>query len=339
MLDTSKIQSIALEIIKTLASRFESFPTNATINRNAPFHEAFLNAFTDKFSGSVSSIPFFLSLSSWMHGLNTTLGQTFFEQTAHILADAQKKEFKGLLVSSAQQTEITNIITELKNGTRKPNLRAEESLIYTNNLPQNTLIANFTADCFYEDALQVVCIELKTVKPNSGIFKGEKEKILQAKAALKNLYPSKAIHYYLGFPFDPTATSPTGANKPQYMKYSVDFDKFFEPQEVLLAGELWDFLSDTPDTMQAILHLINKIAKPNFLTRMDYINDSKNIDTLEFRQILSDWGLEDEIVIVNKWASLIAKSAADKKLQKMLNQSIFTNGKYNERRRDVLIQS
>src|SRR5687767_3733506 len=96
-----KIEKISIEVIKTIASRFQSFPLNSLGNRNAPFHEAFLNAFRDKLNGKVSDIPFFISLSSWLHGLNTTLGQCFFESIAHILGDGEKKEFipsKGSLL-------------------------------------------------------------------------------------------------------------------------------------------------------------------------------------------------------------------------------------------------
>lgn len=44
----SKKEKIAIEVIKTLITRFEIFPIDASNNRNAPFHEAFLNAFADK---------------------------------------------------------------------------------------------------------------------------------------------------------------------------------------------------------------------------------------------------------------------------------------------------
>ena len=46
-LSTITKEKIAIEVIKTLITRFESFPTDASNNRNAPFHEAFLKAFSD----------------------------------------------------------------------------------------------------------------------------------------------------------------------------------------------------------------------------------------------------------------------------------------------------
>lgn len=74
MIESSKKELIALQVIKTLKTRFDNFPEDFSDNRNAPFHEAFLEAFSEKLDGLVTSIPVFISLSSWMHGLNTTLG-------------------------------------------------------------------------------------------------------------------------------------------------------------------------------------------------------------------------------------------------------------------------
>lgn len=113
-----------------------------------------------------------------MHGLNTTLGQSFFENIAHILCDGEKREFRDLTISSSQQHNINSIITSLKNKVQIPNLNYENNLIFENNGENLIRIQNFTADVYFEDDEKIVAIELKTVKPNSGIFKGEKEKIL-----------------------------------------------------------------------------------------------------------------------------------------------------------------
>ncbi|MDB5227805.1 MAG: Type site-specific deoxyribonuclease [Bacteroidota bacterium] len=86
-------EKISIEVIKVLVTRFESFPEDASGNRNAPFHAAFLNAFADKLDGKVPDTPFFISMSSWLHGLNTTLGQVFFEKVAHHLSNGEKREY------------------------------------------------------------------------------------------------------------------------------------------------------------------------------------------------------------------------------------------------------
>lgn len=57
-----KKQEVARQVIRTLYSQFDKFPEDVANNRNAPFHEAFLNAFSDKLNAKVSNIPTFISL-------------------------------------------------------------------------------------------------------------------------------------------------------------------------------------------------------------------------------------------------------------------------------------
>lgn len=340
MISQEKKEKIAFAVIRTLYSKFLDFPEDASQNRNAPFHEAFLKAFEHKFAGKVSDIPFFISLSSWFHGLNTTLGQTFFEKVAHILSDGSKKEFKGLKVSEKQQTMVSDIITELKNGTKTPDLKDENDSIFANNRPQNKNVPNFTADCYYEENDSIVAVELKTVKPNSGVFKSEKEKILVAKAGLKNSYNNKKIFYYLGFPFDPLSKIPTGSNKEDFMGYSVDFKKFFAREEILLADELWNFLSGDENTMQQIIAIINSIATSEFLNRYEYLNDvaKKQTDKEKYLKYLDDWHLISEKELVNKEKTITEKLdlRENKRLVRTFNQPIFKDGTYNLDRYNAL---
>jgi hypothetical protein len=204
MIENSKKERIAIEVIKTLFSRFENFPEDASNNRNAPFHEAFLKAFSNKLNNHVSDIPFFISLSSWLHGLNTTLGRPFFENVAHILSDGYKKDFttKGnslLKVTQNQKKTISDIMTDLKNDTENPNLSRENSLIFDASVQPDLEANSFTVDVYVESSIEVIAIELKSVRPNLGEMGGEKQKILQAKAALYNEFPGRKINYYIRF--------------------------------------------------------------------------------------------------------------------------------------------
>jgi len=124
-MDALKKERIALEVIKTLKSRFDNFPEDASDNRNAPFHEAFLEAFKVKIENHVTDIPIFVSLASWMHGLNTSIGQSFFEKVSQILCDGEKRKFENLTLSKDQQSTISDIVASLKNKTRLPNLPEE----------------------------------------------------------------------------------------------------------------------------------------------------------------------------------------------------------------------
>ena len=98
---------------------------------------------------------------------------------------------------------------------------------------------------------------MKSVRPNSGEGRGEKQKILYAKAALQRLHPDKEIKYYVGFPFDPTSPTPTGYDKARFMNHLIEFKKFFSPSEVLIAGELWDHLSGEVNTMEQLLEIVS----------------------------------------------------------------------------------
>lgn len=335
-----KKESIALEVIKTLKSRFDNFPEDASDNRNAPFHEAFLKAFKIKLEEHVTDIPIFVSLASWMHGLNTSIGQSFFESVAQILCDGEKREFKDLLINSSQQSAINEIMISLKNRKQKPALIKENKLLF-NNIKQNNLsIQNFTADVYFEDEKKIVAIELKTVKPNSGVFNKEKEKILNAKAGLKNKFSEKEIFFYLGFPFDPLSEEECGYDKSRFFNYGIDFKKFFDPDEVLLADELWDFLSEEKNTMNTILDIINSISKPDFMEKYNFINNYTNfqVNPELYNSILREWFLKRDLEIVKNFSSLKSKSEKQKTIQRVLKQNLFNKeGKYKENRINTLL--
>jgi len=327
MINKLKTQQIALEVIRVLKTRFDNFPENADENRNAPFHEAFLNAFKNKIEKYVDNVPYFISLSSWLHGLNTTLGQSFFENVAHILSDGEKRTFKNCKITNKQSNAVLEIITDLKNGTRKANLEEENSLIFQ--FDENDKLVNaldFTADVFIMENDYIEAIELKSVRPNAGEMRGEKLKILSAKACLKRKYPNKEIRYFIGFPFDPLSDTPTGHDKERFMKHLIEFEKYFDPKEVLLAGELWNRLSGEENTMKNILDIINKIAKPDFLEKYEFINNPENFekDKQKYLSILKEWFLFDELEIFKNYEKLKSKN------QRLINQQLFKkDGKYN----------
>ena len=332
-------EKISFEVIKTLVTRFENFPEDASNNRNAPFHESFLKAFSDKLEGKVSDAPFFISLSSWLHGLNTTLGQTFFEKVAHHLCNGEKREYTSkklgnLQITQTQKDKISNIITDLSNTTAKPNLNNENDLIYKNYDTQLVNALDFSADVFFEDEKSVTAIELKSVKPNSGEMRGEKQKILEGKAALYRKFPEKQIIFYIGFPFDPTVDptkeSITGFNKTRFLGSIINMNKYFDPLESLVASELWDFLSGQNNTMEQILEIINSISTTKFLEKFQYLNDNSNRDKSNYITQLNEWNLYSEIELITKDEIITKKITGDRNLTRLYNKSPFdNNGVYN----------
>jgi hypothetical protein len=254
-----RIQEVVKEI---LLSRLDSFPSDATAIRNAPFHSAFLEAFRDRLEAVEIEPTYLVVLASWMHGLNTSLGSGF-ENIAHILSGGFKRKFTQnftLKVTERQSTAIQTIITGLKASTRLPNMHLEDEEILA---PINHTIdlvdgLGFTADNYCETDALIECIEMKSVRPNSGEGRGEKQKILFAKAALKKAHPDKNIKFYIGFPFDPTSDTPTGYDKERFMNYLIEFKKFFAPEEILIASELWDHLSGQRNTMEQLLSIVSE---------------------------------------------------------------------------------
>lgn len=328
MLDVNKREQISIQIIRVLKVRFTKFPEDAEANRNAPFHESFLKAFSEKLKKGVTDIPYFISLSSWLHGLNTTLGQSFFENTAHILSSGQKRSFKGQKISKKQKQVISNIITDLKNSARKPDVTAENKLLFGAFEGDNELVDafDFQADNIIIDESKgfVEAIELKSVRPNSGEMRGEKQKILNGKAVLKKLYPGKEIRFFIGFPFDPLNEEPTGYDKVRFKSHLIEMDKFFANDEILIADELWDRLSESSGTMKEILGLINAVSTKDFNAKFDFVNDPENIfvDRERYNSILDDWNLKRDAWIVRN-LSRIEKNLEESKYRRIFSRKLF----------------
>ncbi len=324
--------------------RIDKFPKGTLTNRNAPFHEALLKAFEDNLSETISNIPLFISLSSWSHGLNTTLGSTFFEKIAHILSNGEKREYtskkKGNLELTKQQKEaVSHIITNLSTSEITPNLKEENKLIFINSGTEKVNAINFSIDVFIEKKDKIIGIEMKSVRPNSGEMRGEKQKILEGKAALYNTFKNKEIHFYIGFPFDPTNESdnPVEYDKSRFLDSIINMRKFFAEDEVLLADELWNFLSRQRNTMEQILEIIKDISTPDFLDKFNFLEDRDNFkeDPDKYSNYLKEWHLESELYLIendNVISKFISKS---KSLANKYNQSMFKIKKSNNMITDV----
>ncbi len=257
---TQDQQNRISEVVKDiLLRRIESFPEIGTQIRNAPFHSAFLECFSHRLGAFNIDTPHLIAIASWLHGLNTSLGSGF-ENISHILSGGYKRKFTGvykLQVKKGQAEHIENIIRDLKAGIYIPSLERENRLVLDfNSQDQEVDSLGFTADVYIEREEEIIAIELKSVRPNSGEGRGEKQKILYGKAALKLQNPDKDIKYFIAFPFDPTSNTPTGYDKERFFNYLIEFKKFFAKDEVLISSELWDFLSGSEGTMDKILDVI-----------------------------------------------------------------------------------
>lgn len=341
-------ERISIEVIKTLISRFDSFPEDSSNNRNAPFHEAFLNAFSDKFKGKVSDIPFFISLASWAHGLSTTLGQNFFENIAQQISNGQKREYTSkklgnLQLTQSQKRHINNIVNNLSNSTSLPHLINENALIFCDYAEELIKAWDFSADVFFEDEDSITAIEIKSVKPNSGEMRGEKQKILEGKSALYRLFPGKKINFYIAFPFDPTVNplleSPTSYNKERFLGSIINMNKYFHPDETLIASEFWDFLSNGENTMEEVLDIINTIATPSFLTIFQFISNKNNQNNPQYKDMLLKWNMFSEIRLIDNDKIIRERTQTDRKLYRIYNKNIFSaKGDYDFERYRTLLE-
>jgi hypothetical protein len=343
MLSIDKIEKISYLVIKIIYERFENLSYDTTENRNAPFHKAFLNIFSDNIYGNITDVPFFMSMSSWTHGLNTALKQTYYENVAHILSDGYKREYTGknnnLLLSKTQQLSITKIITDLNNNQKEPNLNRENELLFENNSDKDELVKamDFSADVFIEDDDEITAIELKNIRPNSYEIPEEKLKILQGKAALSNEFTDKKINFNIGFPFDPTnAEAETGYDKQRFINSNINMNKYFAEEEVLLASELWDFLSGEVNTMGKLLDIINSIATSEFKNIYEYLNNNRNRDKSLYADCLIKWNLQKELNLINNDSYIKSAIKNNNSLSRIYCQSIFKNGQYNIHRYNTL---
>lgn len=334
-------EKISYEVIKTLFNQFSKFPEDASNNRNAPFHEAFLRAFQDKLDDKVTDVPFLLSLKNWLHGLETSLGQSFFEKTAHILSEGEKREYTSkklgnLPITSTQKNIANEIITSLSNGVSNPSLIDENDKLLSNDDSDEVNAIDFSADVFIEEENKIIAIELKSVKPNSGEMRGEKQKILEGKTALFQKFPNKQIEFFIGFPFDPTSEEDTTYDKTRFLGSIINMTKYFDPDETLVASELWDLLSGQTETMEDILAIINTIATTEFLEKYQFINDKSNIDFPRYSEILSEWNLKSELKIIEEQEQLLQNNST----KKLFKQTPFdSKGVYKLDRSNSLLSS
>ncbi|MBN2009798.1 TdeIII family type II restriction endonuclease [candidate division KSB1 bacterium] len=343
MIDTNKKEKISIEVIKILCQCIENLSEISIEDLQSPFQKAFYNNFLTTSSYSYSEI---IKIKHNFLNLNGMKGQSFFENVAHILSDGEKREYTAkklgnLQIHKTQKEKINSLITKLSNSESTPDLGSENSEIFIEDSSQLLNAIDFSADVFIEESDSITSIELKSVKPNSGEMRGEKQKILEGKAALHKKFPQKEIHFFIGFPFDPTQdiTNPIGSDKSRFMASCINMNKFFSVSEVKLADELWNFLSDDENTMQQLLDIINSISTTEFLDKFQYVMSNQNRTESKYPEILKEWHLTSEVELINHTKTIKSKTENDKRLTRIYNQSPFKkDGNYNKDRYNTLIQ-
>jgi hypothetical protein len=104
-----------------------------------------------------------------------------------------------------------------------------------------------------------------------------------------------------------------------------------------LAGEFWDYLSGVPNTMEAIIEIINTIATPNFMNELALLSEPQNRVKQEYLKLLEKWFLFQEYELVNNNKEIEPKLTTNK-LQSLYYQSCFKNGEYKWERVKTLLK-
>lgn len=215
------------------------------------------------YSPETQSMPFHfrllgrdrMALYSFIHSVNTMLGQSIFEKVAEVIAipnfDRAESQynFEGYLSDKAV-LEIDNIMLHL----RSAKLQADES---TENerirlaANQGTLgkIRKTRADLFVHKKDIEHYFEIKTVKPNIDVFTRTKEKLLQWKSMRYSINQRIKVKAYICIPYNPEAPNP-------YSRWTLQ-GLYDLKNEVLVAEEFWDFLGGR-GTYEELLDIFEK---------------------------------------------------------------------------------
>jgi type II restriction enzyme len=183
-----------------------------------------------------------MALFSFVHSVNTMLGQSIFEHVGKIIAEkdgveaiAQYKDFSGFIGSEAV-LKIDNIMRELQTAARKPNKDKEVEEIVK--VAQNGNLGREIKkriDLFVKTKDQTeYFFEIKTAKPNIDVFKAVKKQLLEWVAMRASHKNSVAIKTIIAIPYNPYEPEP-------YERWTLQ-GLFDLEHEVLVGKEFWDLL-------------------------------------------------------------------------------------------------
>lgn len=214
------------EVLKTsLRNKFEKYKPES---KNMPFHTRLLGK--DR-----------LALYSFIQSLNTTFGTSIYEPVAIALAETRFKKAMSQaktynMISEDAQEEIQKIMDSLISAETKPSKKKEEELL--RNVCQKGTIKKVKltkVDIWLESHDgKLYLIDMKTVKPNIGEFKGFKRTLLEWTAAELARNKDAKVNAIIAIPYNPYEPEP-------YDRWTMQ-GMFDLKHEILVSEELWDFL-------------------------------------------------------------------------------------------------
>jgi len=189
-----------------------------------------------------SSMPFLAKIMqdskqvaaySFIHSMATTLGMSVYEQVSKIIAaphfDIAETSYDVVgTISNEENTVISNIIQEIKNGRRAADKDREiREILACNSTTGNR--HKVRADLFLKKGTQEYYIEIKTAKPNIDVFSKSKQKLLEWVALRK-----RPITTILAIPYNPYYPDP-------YSRFTMQ-GYLDEEKELFVAEKYWELL-------------------------------------------------------------------------------------------------
>ena len=234
--------------------------TEKQINQIKNLLKEKINNKLENYARETSSMPFLAKIMqdaekvasySFIHSLATTLGMSIYEKISEIVASTRYDTVKTSYdvegeISNEENTAISQILQEIKNGTRKSNKEQEIKEILQCK-PKNGRKIKIRADLFLKKENDEYYIEIKTAKTNIDVFAKSKEKLLQWVALRK-----KKVNTLLAIPYNPYHPEP-------YSRFTLQ-GYLDEDKELYVADKFWELLGGK-GTYKEILDIFDEIGK------------------------------------------------------------------------------
>jgi len=230
------------------------------IEKNKELLRTKLNDKLAKYTRETTSMPFLAKLMqdsekvaaySFIHSLATTLGMSIYEKISEIVASAHYDEVKTGYdvegeITNEENSLISQILQEIKNGTRTANKEQEiKEILECNNNGSRKI--KIRADLFLRKGDNEFYIEIKTAKPNIDVFAKSKQKLLEWVALRK-----KKVDTILAIPYNPYHPEP-------YNRFTMQ-GYLDEEKELYVAEKFWQLLGGE-GTYKEILDIFDEVGK------------------------------------------------------------------------------
>lgn len=199
-----------------------------------------------------------MALFSFIQSLNTTFGTSIYEPVAISLAEShfKKATFQAKpydYISSDAHSVIQKIMDGLTTSTSSPDKVNEiEAIRKVCQKGKMSKVKLTKIDILLESKTNdLFLIDLKTVKPNIGEFKGFKRTLLEWTAAELARDPQAKVNTIIGIPYNPYEPEP-------YARWTMK-GMFDLKKEILVAEELWEFFGGK-DTYKDLLDCFEEVG-------------------------------------------------------------------------------